>query len=331
MVNKNTKMDLVYIICMLLNNGYFDSGKWFTTLHPLTCVCKQLSKAVSDHGLVKKMLYQFKRVCFAYRPIIPLQNRSLLYMLGSGSLGFVELVQHYLSLGVNINAKHEILETTVLDNACRKGNYELVKMLLDYGAKVDVYGPNYRSSSLYCACRSAYSKIVRLLLKNGGDVNRLSLYNHNLLHTIIQSSYFAKDYLDTVKVLVENHIYIHQKNAIGETPLDLAKKNGYDEVVRYLTNVTYKNIMVKIIWGYKEFLLKVNYGNSVGEVKKMIIEQFRNDICYKDGNFLLLDFETETYLKKHQKLADRDEITIGQLGLQDGGVINIVGQAERNY
>ena len=155
-----------------------------------------------------------------------------------------------------------VLAATIHDSA-KKGDVKGVEDALNAGVPVDE--SDGRATPLYYAVTKAHPDVVRLLVSRGADVNRdtkwgppiinaawncnsdimellldkgananAALNSDSALHMAAQRGHF-----DCVKLLVEAGADVNALNRFREPPIHLAKKEGAEDVVRYLLDHGY--------------------------------------------------------------------------------------------
>lgn len=111
---------------------------------------------------------------------------------------------------------------TPLHRATYNGHIEVMKRLMSAGADV-ISETNDGWHPLHCACRWNQTEAASLLLQNGGDINAQTKGGQTPLHLAAS----MRDGGPTlVLLLMHRDIKPHMINGAGETPLDLAKRNG---------------------------------------------------------------------------------------------------------
>ena len=107
----------------------------------------------------------------------------------------------FISLGAKVNQPYNEEGLCPLALSCMQNNYPIANLLLNHGAKADGVGDlggNYITYPLIIAVEKRNKSIVQLLLKHGAKKN--------------------------------------VKDTEGFTPLSLARKLGYTEIIRLLEN-----------------------------------------------------------------------------------------------
>ena len=140
-------------------------------------------------------------------------------------------------------------ERSLLAAVCRAENVEMVDMLLKNGADpnlCDVYSK--RQLPLLVAVDENNSKVVELLLKHGANVNITDGHGNTALHHAIercsyQSSKYSEilvassDAKSVIDVLLDNKADVNFLNDEGETPLCIAARKGFVDIVRKMLQV----------------------------------------------------------------------------------------------
>ncbi|ESP01615.1 hypothetical protein LOTGIDRAFT_238231 [Lottia gigantea] len=105
-----------------------------------------------------------------------------------------------------------------------------VQQLLDEGADVNCVDKN-GLPAIYVAVRNKQVDCIPVLIDGGVDINKKgpsALKGNTALHDAIN---LGPSGLHVIDVLLENGANQNRKNDRGETPLDLAKKAGFDSIV----------------------------------------------------------------------------------------------------
>jgi ankyrin repeat protein len=107
---------------------------------------------------------------------------------------------------------------------------EIAKVLLEQGANPELQATNpSKVNALHSAVAKGNYELCELLVATGMDLNLGQTQNVTALHSAAH-----RGNLKMVQLLVENGADIHAKMENGSTPLDLAKKDGHQDVVIYL-------------------------------------------------------------------------------------------------
>jgi hypothetical protein len=84
---------------------------------------------------------------------------------------------------------------------------------------------------LHIAARSSSISVVKMLLEKGPDPNALDVLGNNPLHAACNRN---EQDIEVCRVLIDSGCDITVRNNIGLRPLDLARRNGFYEVVEYI-------------------------------------------------------------------------------------------------
>ncbi|KAK6166700.1 hypothetical protein SNE40_023334 [Patella caerulea] len=131
---------------------------------------------------------------------------------------------------------------TALHVAAYYGQARLIDILIKYGAIVDA--TDYLGlTPLHISCQKGFQNVMLLLLHFGADVSCADNDGNTALHLGA-----ANGHEDCLKGLVfydNKRVDVNMKNDMGETPLHMAAKWGYDVIVKTLlengANATIKN------------------------------------------------------------------------------------------
>ncbi|HMW07075.1 MAG TPA: ankyrin repeat domain-containing protein [Leptospiraceae bacterium] len=161
--------------------------------------------------------------------------------------GNSEKVIALLNNGSDINAVTNYWHTP-LHYAVNRGGYEIVKILLERGAKVNVLS-NFDYTPLHFAANHGKLREASLLIEHGAPLNIQNTFGHTPLHCAVNHTRIFLECDDCVergkykycwgvhgrievaKLLIEKGARMHLEDGDGNTPLYLAIKNGYPEVV----------------------------------------------------------------------------------------------------
>jgi len=151
------------------------------------------------------------------------------------------LVPMLLDAGANPNIKLEGVYTdSPLTDAVNEGNINVVTLLIERGANVNVASG---VAPLMMALYWGFLDIGRLLIENGADISKIQdAPDGKRMTPLMQVTKKVSEYLgltkdkklDFVRFLLENGADITLKNKEGQTAEDIAKENGYTEIVKLL-------------------------------------------------------------------------------------------------
>lgn len=150
---------------------------------------------------------------------------SLQYAAGHHQVSVVSML---LNLRVDANAPGSE-GNRALDISALRGDAQITQLLLEHGAD-----PKLRNKTgatpLHDAALSGNKEVVDLLVAHGADINAVDSESRSTpLH------YAAEfDRLDAARALVGHGADVNLKNAAALTALQVAAKNGFDDVSRFL-------------------------------------------------------------------------------------------------
>lgn len=139
-----------------------------------------------------------------------------------------------LKNGFNIDST-EYLGETLLMYCCASNNEYVIKknieLLFKYGADVNILNENGQDAlMIFCENNEEDPKnIVSLLLKYGANANLVDKHNYS---TLMWSCGYGNKKI--IKLLLEYGADKTIKNDRGQTALDVARKEGFDDVVKLL-------------------------------------------------------------------------------------------------
>lgn len=138
-----------------------------------------------------------------------------------------------LAHGANVNLQDNILNSPFL-YAGASGYTELVKLYLDHGADFKIFN-RYNGTALIPACERGHVETVRLLANTKGfpidHINRLGWTG--LLEAIILGDGSQK-YVDIVQILLDANSDKNIADHEGITPVEHARKKGFNKIVALL-------------------------------------------------------------------------------------------------
>lgn len=154
------------------------------------------------------------------------------------SSGNQEIVHYILERITNINAvtnrKRSALHYAVEDN-----NLEAAKVLIDNGIDMELL-EEYKRSALSLACDRNKPEMAGLLLENGANIHSTGQGKVTPLHSACE-----RGFIEVVRVLLQHQPNLHAKATLysmprnenlKETPIETAKRLGYDEIVGLLSS-----------------------------------------------------------------------------------------------
>jgi ankyrin repeat protein len=111
------------------------------------------------------------------------------------------------------------------------GHAEMVRLLLDSGADITAVDSGMQATALHAAAYLRHPEAMRVLVEYGIDMDAQGPYNgYTALHDAVW-----QNNVEGVRVLVNAGARTDIKGKNGETPLDIAKKNGRKEIIAILS------------------------------------------------------------------------------------------------
>jgi len=176
--------------------------------------------------------------------------------------GFLKLVDYFISEGVDLNRQGLDGDTPVYLAASR-GHLDIVKALQKAGANLNIPSGQEQFSALGAAILTGNSNIAIYLVRNGADVNQKTGAGSSPPLLAAQEGQLAvlealadagadleapggrfeitpialaslRNHADVVKFLVDQGVDVAVPDVDGDTALDLAERQGYQDIVRIL-------------------------------------------------------------------------------------------------
>nr|WP_246198629.1 ankyrin repeat domain-containing protein [Wolbachia endosymbiont of Ctenocephalides felis wCfeJ] len=182
--------------------------------------------------------------------------------------GNLDMVQFFLDKGADIEVKDRY-EWTPLHFAASSDKFDVVKFLFDKNANIkarDIYG----NMPLHVAARySNKFEIVEFLLdKDANDINDVTNDCSTPLHAAVQGNK-----LSIVELLLDRGASIRIKDKYNRTPLNLAAKKGYVNIVQ---------VIERMQLNLDEELLAAAESGDLNKIKSFITQGANLDA--KDSN-----------------------------------------------
>ncbi len=128
---------------------------------------------------------------------------------------------------------------TALFWAASQGLAQVVDLLLDYKADPGLKD-GQGTTPLMTAAKSGFRRVVASLLAHGADVNALEIKGSGLEETgsgMTALAYAARGgHAEIVRMLLAHGADAQLRNKAGQSPLDMARENGYEDITRLLDN-----------------------------------------------------------------------------------------------
>ena len=142
--------------------------------------------------------------------------------------GHLKIVKFLIANGAKVNAARSTFPLKVIYIAAQEDCYEVTKLLIKN--KLENEENNYGMTALHYAIQEGHFEIVKFLIANGANVNaqntlplRMAMFQH----------LFKKDCHRAAAAIIISEKN-SKKNNYGITPLNLAKKQKYANIVQYL-------------------------------------------------------------------------------------------------
>lgn len=147
----------------------------------------------------------------------------------------LELFTFLVEQGANINIRDNQLDNPLL-YAGAEGKLDFLKAAIAAGADTTITN-RYGGTALIPAADRGHVEIVRELLMNSDvDVNHVNNLGWTALLEAIILGNGGKNHQEIVNLLVEHGADVNLADRSGVTPLQHAKKHGYQEMVDVLTS-----------------------------------------------------------------------------------------------
>jgi ankyrin repeat protein len=144
----------------------------------------------------------------------------------------INIIALLLEVGVRVNCKDAVDNSTLLHKACRNGDQELVELLLQSKAKVNGRENMSGMTPLHLACKERHTDIALTLIQHGAQVNAREFRNgYSPLHFACETGDIR-----IVEALLEKRcdLYFETNQECGIQPLEIATKRGFVENVELL-------------------------------------------------------------------------------------------------
>jgi ankyrin repeat protein len=138
-------------------------------------------------------------------------------------------VKQFIAQGGDVNQVDGNRDVPLI-MAAYKGYTEIVEALLEAGADVTAVDPGMKATALHAAAYAGRTAAARLLIQHGIALDAQGPYNgYTALHDAIW-----QNNVDTAEVLIAAGADLDLKSNGGETPLDFARTNQRQEIVRLI-------------------------------------------------------------------------------------------------
>ncbi|HCN50335.1 MAG TPA: hypothetical protein DIT10_14815 [Chryseobacterium sp.] len=143
----------------------------------------------------------------------------------------------------SVNEKEKGMQQTPLMLATEMERVQSVKLLLEYGADPNLQNVDGKTAlhllpvkqPIKWSSSDAKIEMAVLLMKHGADINIKDNYNNQPLWTaVFEAADGDLEKLPLVELYVKNNADINNKNKSERSPLDFAKKVGWQPLIDIL-------------------------------------------------------------------------------------------------
>ena len=117
--------------------------------------------------------------------------------------------------------------------AARYGDVERLQALLDSGSDVNARD-RYHQTGLMLAAQGGHTEVVRVLIAAGAPLDHVNNLGWTALIESIVLGNGGQRHVAVLRALVDAGANLNLADRSGDTPLALAKKRGYAEMVKIL-------------------------------------------------------------------------------------------------
>lgn len=149
----------------------------------------------------------------------------------------VRTARRLVRQGADVNAKDSTEQSAYLV-ATSEGHLELLRLALRNGARVDDKD-SWNGTGLIRAAERGHGLVVGELLRAGIQRDHVNRIGYQAIHEAIWLGEDTATYATTVRVLVAGGVQLDEVSpSAGLTPLQMARRRGFDGLERILANVT---------------------------------------------------------------------------------------------
>ena len=127
--------------------------------------------------------------------------------------------------------------------AIKNGNIQDIRNDINNGMEINEALPNRRERAIHMAVRNGHVEVVRLLLDSGALINKPDMDDYRPIHFAVNRKDLREEgnpmnakLMDIATLLIERGADLNKTNTAGDSPLDLAARNGDLEMVKLLVN-----------------------------------------------------------------------------------------------
>ena len=191
----------------------------------------------------------------------------------AAAAGLREICELLIGNGANINKGSKTGETPLFI-ASQEGHIEVVKLLLSHACKVDECR-NDGASPLIIAIFNKHIDIARLLVENGADADTKCVDGTSSLYVAAKIGS-----LELVQILTDHKASL-TLNALGQSPLIAAARNGFVDIGEHLMNL---NVDVNECSPEGKSPISISVENGSKEMFYSLLQHGANvQLCDKNG------------------------------------------------
>ena len=143
----------------------------------------------------------------------------------------------WIRKGADVNAYHGLVGSLLHNFSDANSDEQVANWLIGKGADVNAKNIDGDTPLHEAASRGAFN-IAELLINKGADVNAKNNDGNTPLHSAASSENYTARFIPGItkyaKVLLNKGANINAKNNQGKTPPNLARENGYSELVEVI-------------------------------------------------------------------------------------------------
>ena len=143
--------------------------------------------------------------------------------------GYLDVLQSLTEAGADLNILYGQNEFSALSIALLEGNTDVALFLIKNGADIDTQSKGGFTPS-YIAVQEGLLSVLKALAEAGANLNTPG--GSNEMTPLARAALYGN--LEIVQLLKELGVNLEAKNNDGKTALDLAREEGYDDIVKIL-------------------------------------------------------------------------------------------------
>ena len=123
----------------------------------------------------------------------------------------------------------------------KNGNIQYIRNAINNGMEINEALPNRRERAIHMAVRNGHVEVVRLLLDSGALIDKPDMDDYRPIHFAVNREHLTEKenpmnekQMDIAKLLIERGADLNKITNSGDSPLDLAARNGDLEMVKLL-------------------------------------------------------------------------------------------------